>query len=95
MRPFTKWCPVYFAARCRHQTIAKLGRLHTGFATGIPLILIELLIDEAAVTRTVTVDFIARWDVDNNGGLVIGYEGKSDASSYMISTNVAFGPPSG
>jgi len=51
---------------------------------------IELVIDEAAVTRTVTVGVIARWDVDNNSGLVIGSEGTSDAGSYMISTNVAF-----
>ena len=45
---------------------------------------------KAAAVRTVPVDVIARWDVDNNSGLVIGYQGTSDASSYMISTNVAF-----
>lgn len=37
---------------------------------------------EAAAARTVTVGVMARWDVDNNSGLVIGYEGTSDPSSY-------------
>ncbi|PDT81359.1 hypothetical protein CO676_22845 [Sinorhizobium sp. BJ1] len=56
---------------------------------------IELSSTKAAAARTVTVDVIARWDVDNNSGLGIGNQGTSDASSYMISTNVALVPPPG
>ncbi|MDX1216319.1 hypothetical protein GOL99_12315 [Sinorhizobium medicae] len=45
--------------------------------------------------RTVTLDVMARWDVDNETGLVIGSEGTIDASSCMITTDVTFVPPSG
>jgi hypothetical protein len=47
---------------------------------------------KAAAARTVTVDVIGRCEC--NSSLVIGSEGTSDASLYMISTNVAFVPPS-
>ncbi|MBX5111953.1 hypothetical protein HJB51_28910 [Rhizobium lentis] len=43
--------------------------------------------------RTVTVDVMARWDVDNDTGLVIGSEEPIDASSCQIGTNVPFTPP--
>lgn len=43
--------------------------------------------------RTVTVDVMARWDVDNDTGLVIGSEQAVDASSCLISTNIPFVPP--
>ena len=43
--------------------------------------------------RTVTVDVMARWDVDNESGLVIGSEQTIDASSYQINTNVVFVAP--
>jgi hypothetical protein len=36
-------------------------RLPRGYPTG------EVLIEEGGSARTVTVDVIARWDVDNNG----------------------------
>lgn len=44
--------------------------------------------------RTVTVDVMARWDVDNDSGLVIGSEQPVDASSCQIRTEVIFTPPS-
>lgn len=43
--------------------------------------------------RTVTVDVMARWDVDNDSGLVIGSEGTIDASSCQIGTIVTFVAP--
>lgn len=43
--------------------------------------------------RTVTVDVMARWDVDNDSGLVIGSEGTIDASSCQIGTDVTFVAP--
>ncbi|MDX0165759.1 hypothetical protein GOC43_28680 [Sinorhizobium meliloti] len=43
--------------------------------------------------RTVTVDVMARWDVDNDSGLVIGSEGVIDASSSQIGTNITFVAP--
>ncbi len=43
--------------------------------------------------RTLTVDVMARWDVDNESGLVIGSEGTIDASSCQIGTNVVFVAP--
>lgn len=43
--------------------------------------------------RTVTADVMARWDVDNESGLVIGSEGTIDASSCQIGTNVTFVAP--
>lgn len=43
--------------------------------------------------RTVTVDVMARWDVDNESGLVIGSEQALDASSCQIGTNVVFVAP--
>ncbi|MGO7273945.1 hypothetical protein ACCT18_01405 [Rhizobium ruizarguesonis] len=44
--------------------------------------------------RAVTVDVMARWDVDNDTGLVIGSEGTIDASSCQIGTDIPFTPPS-
>lgn len=43
--------------------------------------------------RTVTVDVMARWDVDNDSGLVIGSEGAIDASSCQIGTKIDFVAP--
>jgi hypothetical protein len=43
--------------------------------------------------RTVTVDVMARWDVDNESGLVIGSEQTIDASSCQIGTRVEFVAP--
>lgn len=43
--------------------------------------------------RTLTVDVMARWDVDNESGLVIGSEGTIDASSCQIGTDVTFVAP--
>ena len=43
--------------------------------------------------RTVTVDVMARWDVDNESGLVIGSEQPIDASSCQINTRVTFVAP--
>lgn len=44
--------------------------------------------------RTVTLDVMARWDVDNESGLVIGSEQPIDASSCLLSTSIPFSPPS-
>lgn len=44
--------------------------------------------------RTVAVDVMARWDVDNDSGLVIGSEGTIDASSCQIETDITFVAPS-
>lgn len=44
--------------------------------------------------RTVTLDVMARWDVDNESGLVIGSEQPIDASSCQINTRVEFIAPS-
>ena len=43
--------------------------------------------------RTVTVDVMARWDVDNESGLVIGSEQPVDASSCQINTKIVFVAP--
>ncbi|MDR6664037.1 hypothetical protein [Rhizobium sp. 1399] len=43
--------------------------------------------------KTVTYDVMPRWDVTSETGLVIGSEGAVDASSCMISTSIAFTPP--
>lgn len=43
--------------------------------------------------RTVTVDVMARWDVDNESGLVIGSEQTIDASSCLVQTNIPFTAP--
>ncbi|WP_117195945.1 hypothetical protein [Rhizobium terrae] len=43
--------------------------------------------------RTVTLDVMARWDVDNESGLVIGSEQPIDAGSCLISTNIPFTAP--
>lgn len=43
--------------------------------------------------RTVTVDVMSRWDVDNESGLVIGSEQAVDASSCQIRTEIDFVPP--
>lgn len=43
--------------------------------------------------RTVTLDVMARWDVDNESGLVIGSEQTIDASSCQIQTLVTFVAP--
>jgi len=43
--------------------------------------------------RTVTVDVMARWDVDNESGLVIGSEQTINASSCQINTGVNFVAP--
>ncbi|MDX1072492.1 hypothetical protein GOL32_29000 [Sinorhizobium medicae] len=43
--------------------------------------------------RTITVDVLARWDVDNDTGLVIGSEGTIDANSCQIGTKITFVAP--
>lgn len=43
--------------------------------------------------RTVTVDVMARLDVANELGLVIGSEQPVDARSCLVSTNMSFSPP--
>ena len=43
--------------------------------------------------RAVTVDVMARWDVDNESGLVIGSEGVIDASACQIGTKIDFIQP--
>lgn len=43
--------------------------------------------------RSVTVDVMARWDVDNDSGLVIGSEGAIDASNCQIETDIRFVAP--
>lgn len=44
--------------------------------------------------RTVTIGAMARWDVDNESGLVIGSEGAIDASACQIGTKIDFIAPS-
>jgi hypothetical protein len=43
--------------------------------------------------RTITVDVMARWDVDSENGLIIGSQGTVDASLCMLKTDVTFTPP--
>lgn len=43
--------------------------------------------------RTVTLDVMSRWDVDNDSGLVIGSEGAVDALSCQIGTRIEFTAP--
>lgn len=44
--------------------------------------------------RTATLDVMARWNVYNESGLVIGSEQTVDASSCLLSTSIPFSPPS-
>lgn len=43
--------------------------------------------------RSVTLDVMARWDVDNDSGIVIGSEEAVDASSCQVGTNITFVEP--
>lgn len=43
--------------------------------------------------RTVTLVVMARWDVDNESGLVIGSEGTVDTSGCQIGAKVTYTPP--
>lgn len=42
---------------------------------------------------SVSVDVMARWDVDSENGLVIGSETAVDATSCVVQTDVRFVPP--
>ncbi|MBB4064058.1 hypothetical protein [Gellertiella hungarica] len=43
----------------------------------------------------VSVDVMARWDVDSENGLVIGSEAAVDATSCVVQTDVSYTPPAG
>lgn len=44
---------------------------------------------------TVSVDVMARWDVDSEKGLIIGSETAVDATSCVVQTDVTYVPPAG
>ncbi|KQQ72392.1 hypothetical protein ASF70_12725 [Rhizobium sp. Leaf321] len=43
--------------------------------------------------RTVTSDVLARWDVTDDTGLIIGSQNLVDASACQTNTDVTFKPP--